>query len=98
MALKPSLVGGSAGEQKCTRDPADLYLELLKKALIGALYDEGQWTIENGGTPLRRFIIQALRKWSIVLVEIAPDLTGHGLPLFKCEAYNRVYEQPYGSR
>jgi len=29
--------------------------------------------------------------------EIAPELTGHGLPLSKCEAYNRVYDQPYGS-
>jgi hypothetical protein len=29
--------------------------------------------------------------------EIAPEPTGHGLPLSKCEAYNRVYEQPYGS-
>jgi hypothetical protein len=26
--------------------------------------------------------------------EIAPEPTGHGLPLSKCEAYNRVYEQP----
>jgi hypothetical protein len=30
-------------------------------------------------------------------VEIAPELTGHGLPLIKCEAYNRVYDQLYGS-
>jgi hypothetical protein len=30
-------------------------------------------------------------------LEIAPEPTGHGLPLSKCEAYNRVYEQPYGS-
>jgi hypothetical protein len=29
--------------------------------------------------------------------EIAPEPTGHGLPLSRCEAYNRVYEQPYGS-
>jgi hypothetical protein len=29
--------------------------------------------------------------------EMAPELTGHGLPLNKCEAYNRVYEQPYES-
>jgi len=29
--------------------------------------------------------------------EMAPELTGHGLPLIKCEAYNRVYEQHYGS-
>ena len=26
--------------------------------------------------------------------EIAPELTGHGLPLSKCEAYKRVYDQP----
>ena len=25
--------------------------------------------------------------------EIAPEPTGHGLPLGKCEAYNRVYDQ-----
>ena len=30
-------------------------------------------------------------------VEIAPEGTGHGLPLSKCEAYKRVYDQPYGS-
>src|SRR5262249_11925382 len=29
--------------------------------------------------------------------EIAPEPTGHGLPLGKCEAYNRVYEQSCGS-
>jgi hypothetical protein len=31
-------------------------------------------------------------------LEIAPELTGHGLPLSKCEAYNRVYDQFYQSR
>jgi hypothetical protein len=30
--------------------------------------------------------------------EIAPELTAHGLPLGKCEAYNRVYDQFYQSR
>jgi len=30
-------------------------------------------------------------------VEIAPELTRHGLPLGKCEAYNRVYDQFYQS-
>ena len=30
-------------------------------------------------------------------IEIAPEPAGHGLPLSKCEAYNRVYEQPCGS-
>src|SRR5262245_2248266 len=31
-------------------------------------------------------------------VEIAPELTGHGLPLSKCEAYNRVYDLPIALR
>jgi hypothetical protein len=31
-------------------------------------------------------------------IEIAPELTGHSLPFSKCEAYNRVYDQPYESR
>ena len=30
-------------------------------------------------------------------IPIAPKRTGHGLPLSKCEAYKRVYDQPYGS-
>jgi hypothetical protein len=30
-------------------------------------------------------------------IEIAPEPTGHGLPLGKCEAYNRVYDQFFGS-
>ena len=34
----------------------------------------------------------------IMGTEIAPETTGHGLPLSKCEAYNRVYDQPYESR
>src|SRR5262249_38188752 len=37
-------------------------------------------------------------KVPIDLPEIAPELTGHGLPLSKCEAYNRVYDQFYQSR
>jgi hypothetical protein len=28
--------------------------------------------------------------------EFAPELTGQGLPLSKCEAYNRVYDQHLG--
>src|SRR5262245_28488293 len=32
-----------------------------------------------------------------VITEIAPEPTGHGLPLGKCEAYNRVYDQCCGS-
>jgi hypothetical protein len=30
--------------------------------------------------------------------QVIRHMTGHGLPLNKCEAYNRVYEQPYESR
>ena len=33
------------------------------------------------------------RNYSERLFEIAPKLTGHGLPLSKCEAYKRVYDQ-----
>jgi hypothetical protein len=29
--------------------------------------------------------------------EIAPQLTGQGLPLRKCEAYDRPYDQPLRS-
>ena len=29
---------------------------------------------------------------------LAPELTGHGLPLSKCEGYNCVYDQFYRSR
>lgn len=28
--------------------------------------------------------------------EIAPEVTGHGLPPSKCEAYDRVYDEPFG--
>jgi hypothetical protein len=49
---------------------------------------------------MRRFFFQAsLRTASsqISVLEIAPEPTGHGLPLGKCEAYNRVYDQCCGS-
>jgi hypothetical protein len=70
------------------------------------------WTNREGGLPkgsfeenyskaaLRMFTDQeqaTLRRLHQLLDEIAPELTGHGLPLVKCEAYNRVYDQPYGS-
>jgi len=40
-----------------------------------------------------QFNIQTWVGRSLGHTEIAPELTGHGLPLGKCEAYNRVYEQ-----
>ncbi len=42
-------------------------------------------------------LVHWLRNGLAIGLEIAPELTGHGLPLIKCEAYNRVYEQPYES-
>src|SRR5262249_43906913 len=45
---------------------------------------------------IERFLDPATRE--VVRAEIAPELTGHGLPLGKCEAYNRVYDQFYQSR
>jgi hypothetical protein len=47
--------------------------------------------------PLCVFTPFVARKATGTVPEIAPELTGHGLPLVKCEAYNRVYDQPYGS-
>jgi hypothetical protein len=38
-----------------------------------------------------------MMKFTESRIEIAPELTGHGLPLGKCEAYNRVYDQFYQS-
>jgi hypothetical protein len=35
--------------------------------------------------------------WGHNGVRQPPELTGHGLPLSKCEAYNRVYDQFYQS-
>jgi hypothetical protein len=43
-------------------------------------------------------LAQALKSLLVNAAEIAPETTGHGLPLSKCEAYNRVYDQPYESR
>jgi hypothetical protein len=46
---------------------------------------------------LLRSFLEAKEQFRWWIIEIAPELTGHGLPLVKCEAYNRVYDQPYGS-
>ena len=45
----------------------------------------------------------ALEMWatlqaSTMALEIAPEVTGQGLPLRKCEAYDRPYDQHLGSR
>jgi hypothetical protein len=47
----------------------------------------------------RLSVLRKLQDISLLwwLIEIAPELTGHGFPLSKCEAYNRVYDQFYQS-
>jgi len=53
-----------------------------------------------GLTPYGLMIAKAIQDYGMVLTdtsEIAPEPAGHGLPLSKCEAYNRVYEQSCGS-
>jgi hypothetical protein len=61
-----------------------------------------------GGSPARdlsslaniylKLCLICAQRYIVLLSEIAPERTGHGLPLSKCEAYNRVYDQPYESR
>lgn len=47
----------------------DLYLDLLKKALMATLYEEGRWTVlGTGKTWFRRMIATALRKRSVLLI------------------------------
>ena len=57
--------------------------------LLYALGD-GQWDIPK----LRLLLEKIIPEHG----EIAPEVTGHGLPLSKCEAYNRVYDQHHGTR
>ena len=51
-----------------------------------ALAELNQFTDENHGYELRQV--------SEINRETARELTGHGLPLSKCGAYNRVHDQP----
>ena len=53
------------------------------------------WQLGESGNPTGR--LRGSRNKLSEEVEIAPEPAGHGLPLSKCEAYNRVYEQPCGS-
>jgi hypothetical protein len=51
------------------------------------------WTIEHFGRGL--WLVR--QKNGDSAGEIAPEPTGHGLPLGKCGAYDRVYDQSCGS-
>ena len=56
----------------------------------GTFTDEAMGVTYRGPNELGRVV-------EIYASEIAPELTGHGLPLSKCEAYNHVHDQPYES-
>jgi len=45
-----------------------------------------------------KYVTLGIRGVDVIDPEIAPEPTGHGLPLSKCEAYNHVCEQFYGCR
>jgi hypothetical protein len=71
--------------------------EVLKYALVYALRRSRKIVrgLKEGLTEGERFavadhMVAQLKERG----EMAPELTGHGLPLSKCEAYNRVYDQP----
>jgi transposase-like protein len=77
------------------------FLEAGKKRLAG---DMAREATSDDGTPYASHTAashaRACPLWRGDLsgtIEIAPEPAGHGLPLSKCEAYNRVYEQSCGS-
>ncbi len=50
-----------------------LYLDLLKKALTGSLYEESGWaSTETARTPLHRFVHRMLARHSLLLVKRRP--------------------------
>lgn len=51
------------------------------------------WPAAEHGKLSKRGRREADAPRCIVAVEIAPEVTGQGLPLHKWEAYNRVYDQ-----
>jgi hypothetical protein len=70
-------------------DPSGMYMSKADSPKRFANYDSDHISVKR---------IALTRKQVRALPEIAPELTGHGLPLSKCEAYNRVYDQFYRSR
>jgi len=52
-------------------------------------------TLTASGASLVAYV---LGRWFDSYREIAPEVTGQGLPLRKCEAYDRPYDQHLGSR
>jgi hypothetical protein len=54
-------------------DIIDQYLNLLAKTLTRIIYDESRWTVvENPRNPIKRIIIDQLRKRSLRLISDRP--------------------------
>src|SRR2546430_16064068 len=62
-----------------------------------SIYSRSNEAGDNPATYLRHNLRVSRSALDYARIEIAPEPAGHGLPLSKCEAYNRVYEQPCGS-
>lgn len=78
--------------------PRKLYSDVLfiqRRASGISLSERGCFAALNALLELQRTKSQYLYQYS--QCEIAPEVTGHGLPLSKCEAYNRVHDQHCGS-
>ena len=58
---------------------------------------ELQWDVLTIKRPGLTRDLPAGKEELMWVAEIAPESTGHGLPLNKCEAYDRVYDQSFGS-
>jgi hypothetical protein len=50
----------------------------------------GAWQGKEIAQTSRKLATLVFLSSSVLIREIAPELTGHGLPLSKCEAYNAV--------
>src|SRR5262245_18172729 len=85
------------GEPVGEPEAGDQHVRLTKEEdvtdYLGQLLEQLRHVEDN----INKFAIQNYAA-SGAVVEIAPELSGHGLPLSKCEAYNRVYDQFYQSR
>ena len=88
--------GGAAGVVESVKAASDLYSPVSGEILGVNEALNGKPQLVNEDAEGAGWIYKI--KLAEPSDEIAPELTGHGLPLDKCEAYNRVYDQFYQSR
>jgi hypothetical protein len=67
---------------------------LLSTGLCAAMAVSAKSLATDTSLPMKAADVDPAFQKAFNAGEIAPELTGHGLPLSKCEAYNRVYDQP----